>query len=369
MASCYFGKNATCILNFVLQDGGGLSRQKPKLIRPVWAQKIESRTAGDVLLVTGWGHLTYYPEAQSSPAEDLLERLRRYQLRHIPSRTHGAEPGLYQFADATDDSKLVAFVEEFGPIWGEVRSSQEHSDGTATITVAQDFNVLRREQQIFASTVRLIKEVNQNSRADPKSIAIALAIISSPQRNDDDPSFFDMIANGISEQLRTRPSLGGATRARLTEVKRDMDALRKLRRVDIGASDHVIGSCALIAGLELTQENPNRQRIVDCAHGALCRLFNGHFPLLVPYQGQTIELPCIAPEGIREALYFQLRLDYQAQRAFGTCLNCGGHFPIRRKGARACGELCRRALRNQKYWNKHSKAINSGRMMKRRRRK
>jgi len=45
------------------------------------------------------------------------------------------------------------------------------------------------------------------------------------------------------------------------------------------------------------------------------------------------------PRGIRSVLYFELRLDYLAGRQVGKCQNCGGHFPILKRGARACSEI------------------------------
>ena len=99
--------------------------------------------------------------------------------------------------------------------------------------------------------------------------------------------------------------------------------------------------------------------IIGCAHEQLCELFNNYPPLLVPFGGrEPAEMPRIAEEGIREVLYFQLRIDYLAQRQLGTCRNCGGHFPIMRRGARACSETCRKALRNQKYWQANKEEIN-----------
>jgi hypothetical protein len=318
-----------------------MKRRKQTLITPVWAQKIEVEIEGDVLLICGWGHLSYYPETKDSGGLNLLERLRRYVLRQLRQKTGASEAGTYQFADAADDEKLLAFVSEFGPVWGEVRSSREDPDGTETLTVVQDLKTLRREQQVFSNAVELLRQVNRNSHADVKAIVTALATISQPQER----------SNSIALQLLP------------TQVA---ERLRGIRPLTVGTSmGEIIASFATIGIFELLQEKPDRQKIIECAHGVLCHLFNRYYPLLIPYQGQTVELPCIAAEGIRQALYFKLRLDYQAQRAIGTCVNCGGHFPVLKRGARACGETCRRALRSQKYWAHHSEAINRKRRQNR----
>ena len=84
-------------------------------------------------------------------------------------------------------------------------------------------------------------------------------------------------------------------------------------------------------------------------------------PRLIPFEGEVIELATVPDEGIRPAIYNVLRRDYLAQRAIGTCLHCGNHFPVYKRGTQGCSEPCRRALRNQKYWNKSKATINAER--------
>jgi hypothetical protein len=54
-----------------------------------------------------------------------------------------------------------------------------------------------------------------------------------------------------------------------------------------------------------------------------------------------------------------------AQREIGNCLHCGSHFAVFKHGARACGQTCRTALRNQKYWSENRDAVNRNRRKKR----
>ena len=81
--------------------------------------------------------------------------------------------------------------------------------------------------------------------------------------------------------------------------------------------------------------------LIPMAHQHLCTDFNSHLPKLFPIDGEVIELPNVDVTGIRDALYFQLRLDYLAQRTIGTCLNCGGHFTVFKRGTQGCSEACR----------------------------
>ena len=90
-----------------------------RAITPVWAQRIEVERKKDALLITGWGHIPNPLSPQQVPSEqrsklDILQGLRRYALRHLGQPREPA--GVYQFADATDDEKLIAFVQEFGPV-------------------------------------------------------------------------------------------------------------------------------------------------------------------------------------------------------------------------------------------------------------
>ncbi len=55
---------------------------------------------------------------------------------------------------------------------------------------------------------------------------------------------------------------------------------------------------------------------------------------------------------------------YLAQREIGTCLHCGSHFAVFKHGARACGQTCRTALRNQKYWSENKETLNRNRRKK-----
>ena len=124
---------------------------------------------------------------------------------------------------------------------------------------------------------------------------------------------------------------------------------------------------AVMHGTWFSTDGPTPKKaasILPWAHKALCMLLNECPPKLVPFDGEVIELPIVPDEGIRDAIYWQLRRDYLAQRAIGNCLNCGGHFPIHKRGARACSETCRRALRNRKYWSKKKNTVNRNRREK-----
>ena len=138
-----------------------------RAITPVWAQRIEVERRKDALRITGWGHIPNPLSPQQVPPAlhsklDILQGLRRYALRHLGQPREPA--GVYQFADATDDDKLIAFVKEFGPVSG--RFLGFISSGTWDVRVQQPMENLRREQKQFTEMVQIIQQVNRNGRAD-----------------------------------------------------------------------------------------------------------------------------------------------------------------------------------------------------------
>jgi hypothetical protein len=281
-------------------------------------------------------------KAEQFPKWDLLEQFRRDTLRHLSNRSGATEAGIYQFADATDDQKLLAFVGKFGPIWGRVMEMQ--TDGlfkAQTIIVQQELAHLRWQRAKYTAAVRLLKQVNRSGRANPKEMTLAMMGIYPV------PWGF-MPKNGVPEAIA---KLAVPTEPGMTRPSEDCPWLWSMLAV-----------YELVRG----KEEGKIERMRECGHRVLCQLFGEFPPILVPVQGrQPLEMPRIVPEGIAHVLYFRLRLDYLAGRAFGTCQNCGGQFPILKRGARACGETCRRALRNQRYWNRNKKVINRRRRVDR----
>lgn len=296
-------------------------RSTPKAITPVWAaQRIGLETQKDLLLIRGWGCILSALETRKiEPGRiselDILQGFRRYALRNLGKGQTTGDAGVYQFADATDDEKLIAFCGEFGPVYGEVRSKRYEDDDTYTLTVAQDLERLRDEQKRFAATVRLIQQVNKSAQAD-RSIML----------------------QAMQDTQMYQPET-------LSDVQEIIETL-----LEPDFSD--------------TPSHQKTAEFLPFAHLAVCGMLNEFPPQLVPAYGGVVELPRMQDEGIRDALYFQLRRDYMAQREIGTCLHCGGHFPVYKHGTQGCSQPCRRALRNQKYWNKSKATINAERREK-----
>ena len=123
-----------------------------------------------------------------------------------------------------------------------------------------------------------------------------------------------------------------------------------------------IWSYLTVSELASGQSEGRAKRILECAHRTLCNLLNEQPLILTPANGSMpVEMPRLVPQGIAGAVYFKLRLDYLAGRELRTCLNCGNHFPVERRGSRWCSKRCGRAAKNLKYWDKNSEDINQKR--------
>jgi hypothetical protein len=302
-----------CTTNFVLRRWGGYVRSSStRVITPVWAQQIEVERQDDALLITGWGHIPNPLSAQPVPKEkrpklDILQRLRRYAVRHMGQSGENAD--VYQFADATDDEKLMAFAKQFGPVHGEVVECTPERTGHWTLTVKESLESLRHEQKQFALLVRIVQQVNRNEDADFETLARLLTSLEM-----DPAKSYDLVRQMAPKVMR-------------------------------GYFTTIFSTADLL----------------PMVHQVLCIFFSHYQPKPFWVDQKVIQLPDVDFTGIRDALYFQLRLDYLAHREIATCLECGHHFPVVRRGTRGCSEACRRALRNARYWDKSKKAINAGR--------
>lgn len=290
----------------------------PKLraVTPMWAESIEVERRKDSLLITGWRHRTGPLDTRGIEAGrisqvDILKRLNSYVLKHLGNRSIAGDAGVYQFADASEDEKLLRFCEEFGPVWGEVRSRNYDENGTCTLTVAQNMSRLREDQKKFAAVLKLLQQVNRPTKADGFTMR-----------------------NSISDFQSVDP--------------------------EVLSTIHLIGSLP-----NSTRSGRGRYDFwMPFAHLALCAVLNDVPQKLMPFDRGVIDLPDTRAEGVRNALYYSVRRDYLAQREIGTCLHCGSHFPIFKHGARGCSQACRTALRNQKYWSENKETVNRSRRKK-----
>jgi hypothetical protein len=308
---------------------------------PIWAQNIKVRRSGRDLIVSGES-----AEFEAVPAGYLQQMGHEDLLRTYRTATEsGKRPPHLQFANATSDDQLLAFVNRYGP----VAAKRAHYDATdQTVNAVQNIRVLRREQKILSCAVRLWG-----------ALAAATALVEQ----------MNLLQSGITRQLEHRDRSGEAVaRARHAKIANEH-------------RPHFQGIYETVAELgELTRPNPKREddqtfpwgdssldstflvrhalkkgdyeRAAWFGHRVLCLLLD-KFPCRLLFErGRVMELPEQTPFGIRPALYFMLRSDYQRGREIQICqrTECGQSFVVERAGGKYCSPRCSKLQRQRDYW-------------------
>ena len=296
-------------------------------------------------MVTGWGHLPFHIDGRMvDPAQlsrlDLLAKFRHYMLKNLKQRGDEAlDVGFYQFTEATDDEKLISFVESFGPFWGQIVKREDADVFMAqTITVRQELADLRWQQARFAAAVRLLRELNRSEQPSDMVATLREMIIA--------------MMTIYPVPLVYMPKKGVPAAIAKLAVPTQPGTI-------MSAEQPWLWSYLTVCELASSQSEGRGERIIECAHRTLCNLLNEQPLMLIPANGcMPVEMPRLLPQGIAGALYYRLRLDYLAGRELRTCLNCGSHFPVERRGTRWCSKRCGRAAKNLKYWDKCGQQIN-----------
>jgi hypothetical protein len=294
-------------------------RPEPRAIVPVWAQRIAVERQGESLLIKGWGRIedvisTLELDPARIAALDLLRRFKQDALRTIGKDTKSGDAGVYRFADADSDEKLIGFCEEFGPVGGDVVSVDYEDDWTITLSVSQGLEKLRDARKKFAAAVELVCQVNRHGRATRSAIYAA--------------------EEELYRQLALEVGSYGPGTTTVVDLRKQVESGQPIAMT------------------------------IAFAHSTICGLLNSFPPDLAPVNGEVIELPKTRITGIEDVLYYQIRRDYLAQREIGICKECGGHFSVFKHGTPCCSDSCSRALRNRKYWDANKKRLNSGRRKK-----
>ena len=320
-------------------------------VTPVWAQQIQVERRKDWLWVTGWGHFPFHLDSRQLDPEhlpklDLLNKFRHYMVRNLKGRPEEAQDvGFYQFTEATDDDKLMSFIESFGPFWGEVVEREGGDEFMVPrLMVRQNLVQLRWHQARFAAAVRLLRELNRSEA--PKDVPGALL----------DMIIAMMTIYPVPSAYMPKKGVPAAIARLATSNKPGMIK---------SAEQPWIWSYLMISELASEQSEGRAKRIIECAHRTLCNLLNERPLMLIPADGsRPLEMPTINAQGIAGALYYRLRLDYLARRELGTCLHCGSHYAVKKHGTRGCKTTCRRALNNSRYWDFNGEKINKNRRQK-----
>jgi hypothetical protein len=308
---------------------------------PTWAQKIKVRRSGQDLIVSGKN-----AEFEDMPADYLRQMghedlLRTYRI----AMESGKRPPHMQFANATSDDQLLAFVKRYGPVAAK-RAHYDASDNS--VKAAQNIRVLRREQKILSCAVRLWG-----------ALAAATALVEELSRLE------SRVKRQIDHRDRSGERLARDRHAKIANEHRPhfqgiyetVAELGELTWSDPKEKDDQTfpwGDSFLGYTLPLRRalENGNYERVAWFGHRVLCLLLD-KFPCRLLFErGRVMESPEQTPFGIRAALYFMLRSDYQRGREIQICqrAECGQAFVVERAGGQYCSPRCSKLQRQRDYW-------------------
>jgi len=302
-------------------------RKQPFTV-PIWADEISVEQKSGALVIKGKrSHDT--ATRGIDVGIDLLQ-----QSRPLPrwGEQRRKMPPHVEFANATTDAKLVAFVRKWGPVDGSplviigkgssqipgkngregkitmnsvvAREQKKRTLHVAITTpsvdlvVTQDLAELRREQKIFSGAARLIAEI-QTEKPNRDRAFEYYSQLPEPEERD----FFFSIAKNLS--------LHG---------------------------------------------QPFASAVCQRAQEKLCHLLDQFPARLHPTKFQPVELPPLdvqfAGRGIRSVLYFFLRLEYlrMGRLGLGICPHCSEVFAKERRKAVYCGEDCSARHRSLTYY-------------------
>jgi hypothetical protein len=123
-----------------------------RLTVPTWASRISVQRDGETLEVRGEDRSPTLVQTRELPlGEDLLQQYNESK-RWTKKGTTAKAPHI-QFANATSDDALIAFVKRFGPI--QTKDALWRLPG-GTVIAYQDMPGLRRDRSIFSGAAKLV---------------------------------------------------------------------------------------------------------------------------------------------------------------------------------------------------------------------
>jgi hypothetical protein len=269
--------------------------RKHPLTTPVWADAIRVERKGESLIITGINHSST-PLAGVAVTADLL-------AQSLPPDSgpgnRRKKPPHVEFANATDDDKLMEFCKRWGPFDGSVTGMFSAPDSPRgwKLAVTETLPRLRAGQRGFTGVTRLIAEI-QSEEPNPERFSQYHAQVSA-----------------LGEQ----------------EVFFDLARFQN-------------------PGVQLAKAAS------QFAQTLVCRFLDEYPPHLLPTTEGPIELPPMDPsfigKGIKHVLYGFLRLEYLRtdRRGLGVCPKCDEVFAKERAGAVFCCEECSKLRRSLEYY-------------------
>ena len=292
--------------------------------------------AGDCLHVVGVNPF----HAVDLDSWDIFEAYRKVPKEWSAGRTGKRSPHI-QFANADTDEKLVAFVEQFGPVVASSVSETRRSPGDVRILSAdQNWEELRNERLLYRSALILLTELERGEKADVSVLWRCMSDIR------------DKVSCWPVQWSREQKLREFNKEPHITwEFGREASRRVKLaaeRRLSLG--ERIGGNLV--------------RPVVRSGHDVICELLNAFRPWVYRWEDKPTEAPHRDLRyGIRPILYSILRMEYLRPGSLAICANaqCLDAFVIDRAGQRFCSKKCSRHQRQGEYW-----ALRGKRMRKRR---
>ena len=300
---------------------------------PRWASRISVERDGETLVVRGEDRKTApVPPEQLPRGEDFLQEYLQYSKLWDEKRS-GKRPPHIQFANATDDDALIAFIEDFGPV--QTHGKLWHLPDRS-LTAYQDMQGLRRDRLILSGATKLLVARDRSDASD-------------------------VLADGLGEICQGVCQPGPAT-----EIHKE-PAFRE--RPWYG--NEILPFARWLASHEDIRAEIRPAKLRTLGQIALSILLNCFPPQLHPVGDRMMELPVYDSCGILPALYFMLRQDCLGRQAIAICTlpECGKFFAVERFGQRFCSADCSRLQRQRDYWQRRGKEARARRVASKRSKK
>lgn len=305
-------------------------------------ENLEVEDLGHCLRVVGFNPFSALHMRPELHSWDAFETYRKAPKDWSKGRTGKSSPHI-QFANADTDSKLIAFVRQFGPVTASSVSEESpkpQKEAPPIRNARQDWDELRNERLLYQSMLTLISELAQERRGDVLRRCIAT------------------IADKVSDwprQWRRELALRNQDKP---DWQFDEETLTRVRSFKFWSERPAFGE--RIARIT----NP-RARAIHAGHDVICELLNAFRPLVYRWQNSTIEGPdWDLRYGIRPILYFILRREYLQGAGVAVCANtqCQELFQIERAGERFCSSECSRRQRQREYWRERGHRLRKKRV-------
>ena len=316
---------------------------------PTWAAKINVRLDAETLVVLGEGRKAMpVPAGQLTLGEDMLRQYTEYSRQWSEGRTGKRSPHI-QFANASNDDELVAFVRRFGPIQAD-GSLMERPNGM--IMARQDLPGLRRDHLMFKGAMKLVVGLGDDDSKEVNGIADGLTEM-----------FRAALEPGPTSEIHTAPEFRSCQWYGNTILRFANSLLVQGGPVLAPGQIH-LQSIGDLHSMEAI-------RVRRIGQLGLAVLLNSFAPELVPVGNRMMELPVYDPCRILPVLYFMLRQDVLRKQAIAICERpeCGAFFAVERAGSRFCSPECSQLQRQRDYWQRKGKEARAVRVARKRKMK